>query len=124
MRLSLCRKCQQPIIFALVGNKEGRRPSRMPLDPKPAADGNVACYKDATGQMLGRVLGNSKPVAYERLYMPHFATCKAVEPVTLPANVTQIDEWKRARSQLGLTQRRNRGRRQPPAITGVRKRGP
>lgn len=111
--MSTCRECQQPILFAVVSNREGRAPSRMPLDPRPDPAGNVACYRDGTGRLLGRVLGKGQERAgYERVYMPHFATCPARQkPAEPPPGVTGLEEWKRARSAHAKAQRNGRGLR-------------
>lgn len=70
-------QCAQPIVFAVVASQRGK-PSRMPLDPDPNPEGNVACFRDGGGRLVGRVLAkDQQPVAYEKRYMPHFATCKA-----------------------------------------------
>lgn len=50
--------------------------SRMPLSIREDQAGNVAVYRDATGQPSGRVLRKDEQLKpYERRYMPHFATC-------------------------------------------------
>ena len=101
MRLSRCRQCGEPIIFALVGNQQGKPASRMPLNPAPDPAGNVACYRNAAYTLVGRVLGKKQALGYERVYMPHFATCKKpvgkrpenspAEPT--PKGVTSLNEW-------------------------------
>jgi hypothetical protein len=116
--MSYCRECQQPILFAVVSNKQGKPPSRMPLNHKPDPAGNVACYRDGTGTMVGRVLGKGQErVGYERVYMPHFATCakragkaSANMPADMPPGVTGLDEWKRARTEQAKGRRNRRGR--------------
>jgi hypothetical protein len=120
--MSTCRACGERIVFAVVGNKQGRPPSRMPLNPDPDPAGNVAVYKEATGALVGRVLGKDKqPLGYERLMMPHFATCpKRSQPQQLPQNVTQLDAWRKAAAAHGRAQRQRRGKRPAPPITGIR----
>lgn len=103
-----CEKCKRPIGFALVSNREGRPPSRMPLDPQPDPAGNVAVYRDGSGTLVGRVLGkDGRPLGYERLMMPHFATCPVLlagqaakqaahdDTRSMPEGVVSLSEWKR-----------------------------
>jgi hypothetical protein len=130
MRTATCRQCRQPVLFVVVSNKEGRPPSRMPVDPAPDPAGNVAVHKDVTGTLVGRVLGNSAPLGYERVHMPHFptTTCQPVHPqveearraAELPEGVTQIAAWKKARAAHAATRRTARGRRPGPQVTGIR----
>lgn len=132
MNTSICRACGKPIIFAVVGNKEARRPSRMPLDPQPDPEGNVAVYRDASRRLTGRVLGkDDAPLGYERLMMPHFATCTGrgskgsgkvtpIKPPELPENVTSLSRWKQAQAEHHKQQRRSRSRPRPKPITGIR----
>ena len=71
-----CESCHAPIIFAVVHNQAGRKPARMPVDAEPHPDGTVACYRDVTGTLHGRVLGkDQQPATHETRYMTHFATC-------------------------------------------------
>ena len=119
--MGYCRECRQPILFATVTNKEGRPPSRMPLDPDPDPAGNVAVYRDETRRLVGRVLGkDARPAGYERLFMPHFATCpkrKEAAPVT-PPGVTSLGEWRKARAAHAKGKRNQRGKRPGKPITG------
>lgn len=132
MRLSTCRACGKPVTFALVANKAGTPPKRMPLNVRPDPDGNVAAYKDATGTLIGRVVGKGgEHLGYERLMMPHFATCEkraAPSPAETPSNrgakqeppgVTFLDRYRAAKTAAGKAARNRRGRRQQ-AVTGVR----
>jgi hypothetical protein len=120
--MSTCRACGKPIIFAVVSNQAGRPPSRMPLDPRPDPAGNVACYRDVSATLVGHVLTKGeKPPGYQRLYMPHFATCEKRQPAAqLPEGVTGIAAWKAARTAHAKGRRNRRGSRPAPQITGVR----
>ena len=122
--MSACRKCGKAIVFAVVDNKEGKPPSRMPLDPVPTADGNVAVNRDVTGRLIGHVLSKGEePLGYQRLFMPHFATCEKREtppPAETPSNpgakqepsgVTFLDQWRKARSANAAAKRGRRGKR-------------
>jgi hypothetical protein len=127
MRLAVCRKCRKPITFAVVANKTGQPPRRMPLDPTPNPDGNVAVYKTETGTLTGRVVGKGGDhLGYERLMMPHFATCEkradtnATEFTPRPEGVTFLAEFRKAKSAQAKAKRQRRGRRPPPQITGIR----
>lgn len=72
--LTRCRTCRRQVFFARTA-----KGGRMPLDPEPHAQGNVAAYRTGTGGWRCRVLKkNEQPYAYERLFMTHFATCPAL----------------------------------------------
>lgn len=124
MKLSVCRACRKPIVFAVVANKAGRPPGKMPLNPRPDPDGNVAAYQDVTGSLVGRVVGKGGDhLGYERIYMPHAATCEKRDPPAPPAppeGVTFLDQWRKARSASAIAGRNRRGRRPAPPVTGIR----
>ncbi len=68
-----CDKCRAPVRWALTPLGK-----RIPLNPHPDPDGNVAAYRDGTGRWVARVLHkDEQPLGWERRYMPHFATCTA-----------------------------------------------
>lgn len=70
-----CSGCAAPIWFAVTtANRK-----LMPLDARPNPEGNVAVHQDVTRTYLARVLGkNRTPDSFEKLYMPHFASCTKV----------------------------------------------
>jgi hypothetical protein len=76
---------------------------RIMLDPDPDPKGNQAAYRDHTGTLRTRQLGDGdEPQGYERRYMPHIATCtgpgqqKAPQaPAPLPDNVIPISRPRR-----------------------------
>lgn len=71
-----CGRCGRPIVWARTPTGK-----RMPLDPDPCDDGNVAAYRDGLDRVQARVLTkDEEPKSYERRRMPHFATCGAVAP--------------------------------------------
>jgi len=112
--------CGAAIVFAAVGNSQGRRPARMPLNVRQDPAGNVAVYRDAAGSLVGRVLGkDAAAVGYERLYMPHAATCRK-ETAGPPPGVTSLDAWREAAARKAKEGRRRRGKRRAPEITGIR----
>lgn len=64
--------CGRQVLFVATA-----RGKTMPVDVSENGDGNVAVYRNASGALVGRVLGkDDEPKAYERLYMPHWATCQ------------------------------------------------
>lgn len=66
-----CGGCGKPLLWAVTDNAK-----RMPLDPEPGPEGNVAVWLDAMSNCRCRVLRkDEEPAAYETRYMPHWATC-------------------------------------------------
>lgn len=48
----------------------------MPVDLEPDVAGNVAVHVDGAGRVRGRVVSKELPVQpWEKLHLPHFATC-------------------------------------------------
>jgi hypothetical protein len=106
-------KCDAPIIFVVISNQVGRKPKLMPLDASPDPGGNVAVYCDQAGTWRGRVLGKGQQAAsYERVYCPHFATCK--DPAAHRRR--QRDAVKAAQAAHNARLRNRRGRRPAPAF--------
>lgn len=70
------RRCNRPGCgrqILLVATSRGKT---MPVDVIENPDGTVAVYRNASGGLVGRVLGKEdEPKPYERLYITHFATC-------------------------------------------------
>jgi hypothetical protein len=96
----VCFDCRRPVVWAVTVNGK-----RLALNPDPDADGNQAAYREGTpaGAWHTRQLGkDQEPLAYERRYMPHVATCprrqQPAKPAPLPPNVIPIT---RARSRRG-----------------------
>jgi hypothetical protein len=107
-RPAACESCQAEIIFALISNQAGRKPSWMPLNPDPDPDGNVAAYCDETGRMRGRVLvKGQEPAPHEKRYLPHFASC------TNPAAHRRRQRGKWTSAQAAHRSGQRRGRNQP-----------
>ena len=127
-RLAVCRECGKPVVFARVSNKAGKPPGRMPLNPDPDPAGNVAVYRDVAGALVARVVGKGGPcLGYERLMMPHFATCEKRDTsltsgskTGTPPGVTSLDVWREAIAARGRPARNRRGRRPAPKVTGIR----
>jgi hypothetical protein len=90
-RLVACRRCLKPVLPART--ERGRR---IALDPGPDPKGNQAAWEDSDGTWKTRQLsaGSDPPWNWERVYMPHVATCKpqaAPAPRSpLPKNVIPI----------------------------------
>lgn len=85
-RLSECRDCADPIVFAQLDTG-----SRIPLNPLPNGAGNVA-VRLVGGALHGYVIADAKPYRpdHDRM-MPHAATCRS-RPAREPAPVVQDDE--------------------------------
>ena len=82
-----CDLCRQPVVWAVTAANS----RHIALDPDPDPDGNQAAYRDHTQTMRTRQLrAGEDPLAFERRYMPHVATCGAQRPAQaarLRANV-------------------------------------
>lgn len=108
MSAGRCASCGADVFWAIT--PAGKR---MPVDPNPVPDGNVAIYRDHLGALRARVLrAGEQPSAYERRGVAHFATCPhadrhrtrtttgpAGEPVTVPGNVVTLAELRRRRER-------------------------
>jgi hypothetical protein len=80
MSRPICRHCRRRVIWAVT---ERTRP--IPLDPNPNPDGNVALSEPSPGRRLARVLtSGEQPTSVECRYMPHFATCPALNRRSVP----------------------------------------
>lgn len=81
-----CPSCRALILWTTTPAER-----RLPVDAEPTPAGNVAVSQDVEGQLRGRVLRTSQPTVqpFERLYMPHFATCKAPPPKPRPRTTRQ-----------------------------------
>lgn len=74
-----CKRCHAEILFAWTEKNH-----RMPIDPQPREDGNLATYRDHTGRLKCRVISADYPIQpFERHAMPHFATCSEPEGATV-----------------------------------------
>lgn len=97
------------------------------LNPEPDPEGNVAARVDHRDNVFARTLRkNEAPAPFERVYMPHKATC-AVERAQRDqrarqpqASVTDLGAWRAAASRHNATLRRKRGKRPGPPVTGIR----
>lgn len=72
--------CGQPIIWTMT--KAGKA---FAVDPVPHPEGNTAVMRDAGGTLRSRRVTAELPLMpYERLMMPHTATCKPKPPPPPP----------------------------------------
>lgn len=78
-----CGYCGHLIVWARhVAGGHGRSRS-MPLNPYPDPAGNVAVFNPSHTQLTARVLTKGEhPQTFEKLAMPHFATCPNRPPRT------------------------------------------
>lgn len=75
-RPSYCPACGAPIRWTVT---EGRK--RLAVDAAPNPAGNTAVSRDGRGTWLSRRPTAELPLApYEKLHMPHVATCEPDEP--------------------------------------------
>lgn len=66
-----CRSCTAEIVWAVMPSGK-----LHPVDAKPVPGGNIAAYRDGSGELLARVLkAGEDPEAHELLGSSHFSTC-------------------------------------------------
>lgn len=75
-----CRTCAAPIVWT-----ETDRGKPMPVDAKPAGNGNVALSVDGKGQVRSRVVAQHLAFGRTDLRTSHFVGCP------------QADRWRRTR---------------------------
>lgn len=95
-----CGRCPATFVFAVT--EAGRS---MPVDVAPDAAGNVAVHVDGSGRIRARIVSAELPVQpWERLHLPHFATCGALmkPPAQRDDNVIPLYR-KRAAHRVGAT---------------------
>jgi hypothetical protein len=83
----VCSLCHRPVIWATTVYEKP-----IPLDPDPDPDGNQFVYRDGSGALRTRQRKKGQePQPFERIHMPHVATCAARRKAPAPpANVTPI----------------------------------
>ncbi|MBT3164029.1 hypothetical protein HTV80_13005 [Streptomyces sp. Vc74B-19] len=96
-----CPDCRAPVLWTIT--EAGRR---LAVDPTPNELGNTAAYRDGVGTLRSRRPSEELPLLpYERLYMPHVATC-AVHVTGQPdatrcLGVIRLDERRGRRDRTG-----------------------
>lgn len=91
-----CPDCHHPIRWTLT--EAGRN---LAVDPDPDPGGNAAVWRDGTGTLRSRRPSAELPLTgWERLHMPHVATCPAhQQQLALPAGVTRLDDHRRRKNR-------------------------
>ncbi|MFC7909023.1 hypothetical protein [Streptomyces nigra] len=92
MRPIPCRDCRQPVLWTTT--EAGKK---LAVDPDPNPAGNTAVWRDGTGAIRSRRPSDELPLCgWERLHMPHVATCRTrTQQLALPAGVTSLAEHRR-----------------------------
>ncbi|MDT0567877.1 hypothetical protein RM704_10415 [Streptomyces sp. DSM 3412] len=95
-RLATCHDCRRPILWTIT--EAGKR---LAVDPDPDSAGNTAVRCDGVGTWRSRRPTTELPInGWERLHMPHVATCpNRAEQLALPVGVTSLAEHRRKRRQ-------------------------
>lgn len=87
--IGICRQCGKPVRWTRT--EAGKA---LAVNPEPDADGNTAAYRDGLGAWRSRRPTEELPVLrWERLYMPHVATCVPVaEQLELDLKLPELPE--------------------------------
>jgi hypothetical protein len=97
-RHSICMQCHRDVVWTVTDAGK-----RLAVDPEPDETGNTAVYRDGTGTHRSRRPSDDLPtMAWEKLYVPHVATCPARQrpptqkrPATLPPGVLDLTAYRR-----------------------------
>ncbi|MGO4421720.1 hypothetical protein AB4Z54_24200 [Streptomyces sp. MCAF7] len=91
-RTTRCPDCGRDLLWTVT--EAGKR---LAVDPEPNPVGNAAVYRDGTGTWRSRRPSAELPLAgWERLHMPHVATCPAQRPAPeLPPDVVELAAHRR-----------------------------
>jgi len=104
-----CKYCGTRLIFPL--SAEGKK--LPPVDAGPDPVGTVGLVHEVTGTWRGRWLRPGEPLAAtEHRHALHH--CEGME------RQRQRGQWTAAVADFHRSQRRKRGKRPPPEVTGVR----
>lgn len=97
---SICMDCRGAVLWTVT---EGGK--RLAVDPEPDETGNTAVYRDGTGTYRSRRPSEELPrMGWEKLHIPHVATCPArrrtpapapARPGTLPPGVFDLAAYRR-----------------------------
>ncbi|MGW6391134.1 hypothetical protein ACWFR1_11655 [Streptomyces sp. NPDC055103] len=92
-----CMACHREVLWTVTDAGK-----RLAVDPEPDETGNAAVYRDGTGTRRSRRPSEELPLmAWEKLYVPHVATCPARRPATpkrpavLPPGVLDLAAYRR-----------------------------
>ncbi|MET9321920.1 hypothetical protein ABZX75_17260 [Streptomyces sp. NPDC003038] len=97
---SICMVCRAAVLWTVT--ESGKR---MAVDPEPDEKGNTAVYRDGTGTYRSRRPSEELPrMGWEKLHIPHVATCAArrpapdqarAQPGPLPPGVLDLAAYRR-----------------------------
>ncbi|MEC3995234.1 hypothetical protein VSR01_17495 [Actinacidiphila sp. DG2A-62] len=95
---AICRDCYREVLWTVTDAGK-----RLAVDPEPDETGNTAAYRDGTGTFRSRRPTDELPImAWEKLYVPHVATCTARQrratqkrPAVLPPGVLDLTAYRR-----------------------------
>ncbi|MEU2487116.1 hypothetical protein ABZ593_21215 [Streptomyces sp. NPDC012617] len=92
-----CLDCRREVLWTVTDAGK-----RLAVDPEPDETGNTAVYRDGTGTRRSRRPSEELPLmAWEKLYVPHVATCpprrKTTQksPAVLPPGVLDLAAYRR-----------------------------
>ncbi|MFF0395111.1 hypothetical protein ACFYSJ_04875 [Streptomyces sp. NPDC005248] len=94
---SICADCHREVLWTVT--ESGKR---LAVDPEPDSEGNAAVYRDGVGTTRSRRPSDEMPLmGWERLHVPHVATCWArraapapARPDTLPPGVSDLAAYR------------------------------
>lgn len=75
----VCKRCGESIAWVRTADQPGRPGRAMPVDPQPNEAGNVYVRYEA-GKPIAHVASKVHPRPAGVPFMPHFATCSALDP--------------------------------------------
>ncbi|MER7971028.1 hypothetical protein ABTX35_18875 [Streptomyces sp. NPDC096080] len=87
---SRCPDCGLPVLVTrTLPGKTTAGGKRLAVNPDPDPAGNTGVRRDGTGAVVSRRVTEQQPLmGYERLHMPHAATCEAQQP-QLPLDTSE-----------------------------------
>lgn len=97
-RTPICADCHREVLWTVT--ESGKR---LAVDPEPNPDGNAAVYRDGIGTTKSRRPTDEMPLmGWERLHVPHIATCRArraapapARPGALPSGVADLATYRK-----------------------------
>ncbi|WP_433916904.1 hypothetical protein [Streptomyces sp. NBC_01744] len=85
-RTSICADCRREVLWTVT--ESGKR---LAVDPDPDPTGNAAVYRDGLGAYRSRRPSEDLPLmGYERLHVPHVATCPDRRGTPAPARSASL----------------------------------